>query len=45
MEMDTDVERSLPAAPDAWEMCGDCGRAYRRGEHRPAWVLREDTGE
>ena len=45
MEMDTDVERLSPYTPDAWEVCGDCGRAYRRGEHRPAWVLHEDTGE
>ncbi len=28
-----------------WDACGDRRRAYRRGEHRALWVLREDTGE
>jgi len=45
MEMGTDVEMSLPTAPDAWEVCGDCRRAYRRGEYRSEWILHEDTGE
>ena len=31
--------------PAGWEVCGDCRRAYRRGEHRAVWVLVEDTGE
>ena len=25
-----------------WEVCGDCRRAYRRGEHRAVWVTHED---
>ncbi len=28
-----------------WEVCGECHRAYRRGEHRAVWVLHEETGE
>ncbi len=27
-----------------WEVCGDCRRVYRRGEHRATWVLHEDDG-
>ena len=45
MEMGTAVERTPPSVAEGWEVCGDCRRAYRRGEHRPAWVLHEDTGE
>jgi hypothetical protein len=25
-----------------WAVCGDCRRAYRRGEHRAVWVTHED---
>ena len=27
-----------------WVVCGDCRRAYRRGEHRAVWVAREEGG-
>ncbi len=27
-----------------WDVCGDCRRAYRRGEHRALWVTHEDDG-
>ncbi len=44
MEIRPHVERSLSFMPGAWEVCGDCHRAYRRGEHRASWMLHEDTG-
>ncbi len=28
-----------------WQVCGDCRRAYRRGEHRAVWVFHEDAAE
>jgi hypothetical protein len=44
--MDTWLEiHDFPRPPVEWEVCGDCRRAYRRGECRRAWVLVEDTGE
>ncbi len=28
-----------------WEVCGECRRAYRRGEHRMVWAQHEATDE
>ncbi len=28
-----------------WEVCGDCRRAYQRGECHRVWALNEETGE
>ena len=30
---------------EEWEVCGDCRRAYRGGEHHAAWVLHEEDRE
>ncbi len=38
-------ELATALAVGRWEVCGDCHRACRRGEHRAMWVLHEDTGE
>ena len=35
---------SLAHPAGEWEVCGDCRRAYRHGEHRAVWVLHEDDG-
>ncbi len=35
---------SLTRPAVEWQVCGDCRRAYRRGEHRAMWVLHEDDG-
>ncbi|MDP9381777.1 MAG: hypothetical protein M3Q29_16855 [Chloroflexota bacterium] len=43
--MDTWPEiRGITHARVEWDVCGDCRRAYRRGEHRAMWVLHEDDG-
>ncbi len=38
-------EPSVDLQIGAWQVCGDCRRAYRRGEHRAVWVVHEDDGE
>jgi hypothetical protein len=44
--MDAYFETAQIARPLVeWEVCGDCRRAYRRGECRRVWVPVEDTGE
>lgn len=35
---------SVEFAAGAWQVCGDCHRAYCRGEHRAVWVIHEDDG-
>ncbi|MDP9381929.1 MAG: hypothetical protein M3Q29_17635 [Chloroflexota bacterium] len=43
--MDTYPEMvQIPHRPIEWDVCGDCHRAYRRGEHRAMWVLHDDDG-
>ncbi len=37
--------RGITHVPVEWDVCGDCHRAYRRGEHRAMWVLHEDDSE
>ncbi len=39
------LEPGIDLQIGAWQVCGDCRRAYRRGEHRAVWVLHEDDGE
>ncbi len=36
----------IPVDLDAgwWQVCSDCRKAYRRGEHRAVWVTHEDDG-
>ncbi len=44
--MDTWLERIEMAHTQAsWEVCGDCRRAYQRGECHRVWALNEETGE
>ncbi len=44
--MDTWLEQvGLEEGRASWEVCGDCRRAYLRGEHRAFWALCEETGE
>ncbi|MDP9381629.1 MAG: hypothetical protein M3Q29_16065 [Chloroflexota bacterium] len=35
---------SLTRPAVEWQVCGDCRRAYRRGEHRAVWLTHEDDG-
>ncbi len=37
-------ETQVELTRGAWQVCGDCRRAYRRGEHRAVWVMHEDDG-
>ncbi len=37
-------EIPVDRAAGAWQVCGDCRRACRCGEHRAVWVLHEDDG-
>lgn len=44
--MDTWLEQvGLEQVGGSWEVCGDCRRAYQRGECHRVWALCEETGE